>query len=227
MNPNKFPIKQYRAMLVKQRQRRLKNVDFTLISNNCCGGIIYHDLGLRFSSPTINVGMNIDDYFTYLENLSDFFQVPVTHDDTPASYALGKLELSNGKKVYLHFQHDKVLDEPARKFDERARRAHLNNLYIFMEAGIETTDEIVYRFAQLPFEHKVIITNRPYPDVPCALCLDVYGEGWSWGQLLRRIPGTCGAKRWLELFDYISWLNTGDIHHAKHYQKYIQRFSHQ
>lgn len=30
---------------------RLRNKDFTLITSNCVGGIIYHELGLPFLSP--------------------------------------------------------------------------------------------------------------------------------------------------------------------------------
>lgn len=31
---------------------RLKNKDFSILTNHCMGGIIYHDLGLKFLSPT-------------------------------------------------------------------------------------------------------------------------------------------------------------------------------
>lgn len=30
------------------RKSRLKNKSFTIISSECAGGVIYHDLGLRF-----------------------------------------------------------------------------------------------------------------------------------------------------------------------------------
>ena len=38
----------------KQR-KRLRNFNPTIISNNCTAGFIYHDLGLEFRSPTINL----------------------------------------------------------------------------------------------------------------------------------------------------------------------------
>lgn len=34
---------------------RLQNKDFSIISNHCMGGIISHDLGLEFKSPTVNL----------------------------------------------------------------------------------------------------------------------------------------------------------------------------
>ena len=32
-----------------------KNDDFTLIARDCIGGILYHQLGLKFLTPTINL----------------------------------------------------------------------------------------------------------------------------------------------------------------------------
>lgn len=46
---NIFEIK--RKHWVKKQRKRLVNRDFTIISNNCCAGIIYSDLGLQFTSP--------------------------------------------------------------------------------------------------------------------------------------------------------------------------------
>ena len=41
----------YKQKLIK----RLKNKNFTLITNNCTGGVIYNRLGLKFLSPTIKL----------------------------------------------------------------------------------------------------------------------------------------------------------------------------
>lgn len=53
-------------------QRRLKNTDFSLIANNCTGGFIYHDLGLQFKSPTINMFFCLDTYFDFIEHLDEY-----------------------------------------------------------------------------------------------------------------------------------------------------------
>lgn len=50
---------------------RLKNKDFSLIANNCNGGFILHDLGLKFRSPFVNLYINPDDYIYILQNLPD------------------------------------------------------------------------------------------------------------------------------------------------------------
>ena len=36
-------------------KKRLENKDFSLLVGNCLGGYVYHQLGLPFTSPTINL----------------------------------------------------------------------------------------------------------------------------------------------------------------------------
>ena len=38
-----------------RNRKRLKNRSFSLVTNNCIGGIISHDMHLRFLSPTVNL----------------------------------------------------------------------------------------------------------------------------------------------------------------------------
>lgn len=55
-------------------RKRLKNNEFSIISDTCVGGIIYHRLGLQFSSPTINLGIgeDVDSFIDFVENLYDY-----------------------------------------------------------------------------------------------------------------------------------------------------------
>ena len=46
-----------RKKINKKYRSELKNKDFTIFSCNCTGGVLYHDLGMKFLSPTINLYM--------------------------------------------------------------------------------------------------------------------------------------------------------------------------
>ena len=52
-------------------QKRLCNQNFTIISQNCVGGVIYHELGKQFASPTINMYMDVPDFIKFISNLKD------------------------------------------------------------------------------------------------------------------------------------------------------------
>lgn len=80
-----------------------------------------------------------------------------------------------------------------------------------MEAGIETTDELVKRFEALPFKNKVIITNKPYPQYPSSFFIDIYNKNFYWGKLISHIPKTLYSKRHLDKFNYVKWLNKKEV----------------
>ena len=56
----------------KFQRLRLRNCDFTIIANNCTAGCVYHDLGLRFDTPTVNLYIPFPDYILFLKNLRQF-----------------------------------------------------------------------------------------------------------------------------------------------------------
>ena len=56
----------------KHYQKNLTNHEFTILCPNCIGGLIYHRLGERFDSPTIDLSINTDEYCCFLKNL-DFY----------------------------------------------------------------------------------------------------------------------------------------------------------
>lgn len=70
-------IKKYQEKINKKNKLRLTNNDFSLITSNCTGGIVYHWLGLRFNSPFINLFMSNEDYLNALENFEKFISTPL------------------------------------------------------------------------------------------------------------------------------------------------------
>lgn len=48
--------------------KKIRNTP-TIISRDCCGGIIYHDCQKQFMSPTINLFMSNDDFLLFCEHL--------------------------------------------------------------------------------------------------------------------------------------------------------------
>ena len=54
---------------------RLQNHDFEIISSNCIGGILYHDVGEQFRTPTIN--LIIPEFLKFISNLSVYLNYPL------------------------------------------------------------------------------------------------------------------------------------------------------
>ena len=82
--------------LIYFRHKKVKNKEFTLLANNCVGGQIYHDLGLKFLSPTINMFFKCDDYLLFLENLDEALNANIEQVfRKDVKYPIGKITLKS------------------------------------------------------------------------------------------------------------------------------------
>ena len=57
----------------KKKARNCNKENVSIICNNCTGGIILHDLGLKFNTPTINtLFYSADDFIFFVLNIRVF-----------------------------------------------------------------------------------------------------------------------------------------------------------
>lgn len=195
---------------VKQREkklrRQLKNKDFTIIASECAAGVIYHNLGLRFDSPTINLWLLPKDFLEFVKYLSDYVDNAELLEDTSinCTYPVGILKLEEHKSLHVFFQHYDTFLEAKEKWEKRKRRIHYNNIYIIMTDRDGVTLSDIKAFSALPFKHKVMLTGINYPfnsTFYIKNCMQDKHLGDIFKQ--NRITG----KRKLDTFDYISFLN--------------------
>src|SRR5574344_971827 len=93
----------------------LKNENFSIISANCVGGVFYHDMNMRFLSPTVNLFFYPEDFIKYVNNLQAYNELtPDISFDEKLGYPVGKL---NDIKIY--FMHYKSCEEALCKWEER------------------------------------------------------------------------------------------------------------
>lgn len=55
-----------------KRYKKVTNKDCSIISINCVGGVVSHELHLRFNSPTVNLWFKTKDYLAFLNNLNHY-----------------------------------------------------------------------------------------------------------------------------------------------------------
>lgn len=158
--------------LAPLRRKKLKNIDFTIISNNCWGGHVYRYFGLNYSSPTVGLYFWAEDYLLLLENLRSFFETEIQFINPRQSryYSLlekkGELNVPIGKlscekgNVEIVFLHYKSEDEAREKWNRRLKRVNYDNLIIknsFMNA---CNDSLVERFDRLSYSKKIMFVNK-------------------------------------------------------------------
>ena len=71
-------LKYWRIGLANYRKKQLKYTDFTIISNNCWGGMIYESYNLPKESPTVGMFFMAKDYIEFLSDLRGYVNGKLT-----------------------------------------------------------------------------------------------------------------------------------------------------
>lgn len=204
-----FALKILRKLYHRCKGLRLRNRMPTILANNCIGTIIYHDLGLPFLSPTINLTISHRDFMKFLNHLPEYLESDVYPLEVKgAYYPVGEIRYGE-ESVRLNFVHYASFEESRSKWNARKKRVDPENLFI-LELKERAEPEMIEEFSRLPYPNKRFITNENPTACDCVEVLDLlngkdYRRGT--GQLLQYKPKS--MKRYLDSFDYISFLNRG------------------
>lgn len=203
-------ILRYLRRLERYRNRkRLKNRSFSLVTNNCIGGIISHDMHLRFLSPTVNLSFANDGFLLFCRHLVYYLSIPVEEVVSDKGYPVGVLKGEYGD-IFLYFMHYDSFLEAKQKWEERALRVDIENLFIIMEAQ-KCEESILHQFDELDFPNKVILTDGHHPEIHSSFPVEdgFYDKDYLNGKILSYPK--LGLRRYLDRFDYVSFFNKGVI----------------
>lgn len=217
---NKAAERAGRWLAIQKRRARLRNHSFSIISNTCVGGVMTHNVGEQFRSPTVNLIIFEDQFLTFCQHLKDYSACPM-EAPTPEeqeqfeqySYPVGIIRgASVGlPDINLYLVHYKSVEEAKEKWEARYRRVNYDDIFVVMDRGIEAREEIVDKFHALPFEHKVIFTQFDDPERwPCNFHPSFYNpRDYVNGAMYKNIQKGLMRYQWMDEFDYVHWLNEG------------------
>ena len=194
-----------RFFINRKNRKLLKNTTFSLLCNNCNGGIISHDLGLQFRSPTINLFFYGDHFFRFCENLDYYLEQELVPCAEPQHKPEIEYPVCLLGDLELHFLHYSSFTEAKEKWDSRVKRINKDNLFIMWSFYEHTDTELLERFDKLPYENKVAFTERKFPEYSSAFCIPGYEDGLGVLSLFEDLTG----KRKIDRFDYVKWFNEG------------------
>ena len=184
------------------KKRKLRNYNPTIISSNCNGGIIYHDLNLPFNSPTINLSMDTDDFIKLVSNMKYYLgQEIVEIEDKNHQFPCGMLD-----DIKIRFNHYDTFEEAVYKWNERKKRINWDNIYIMGIDGDKASYSSLKKFDKLPYKNKVIFTHRDYPEIKSSYKINGFEDKDEVGVLIY-FKKRFFIRRYLDDFDYVSFLN--------------------
>lgn len=200
-------VSPFRNKYYKIKKRKLKNVSPTIISSDCFGTFVYHNLGLKFRSPTINLFFSNQDFWIFVNDLESFLSAEVIEEkDRSVQYPVGSIT-ANEKKVYINFMHYKSFEEAKEKWDERKQRVSFDNIYI-IQVIPKATSYDVEQFDLIPFKNKMLVTSSCIESKTGTVAVHkvMQKKNYKVGQIFK-YPTLLSFKRYMDDIDYVSFLN--------------------
>ena len=198
--------------IFRKIKKKIKANNITILSNNCTAGVIYHLLGMKFYSPTINLYISPDDFVAFLENIDKYLSKEMVESVSDCGYPVGKLG-----DITIHFKHYSSFEEAKAKWEERAKRINKGNIVAIMTDRITATTKYPYRcddntivkFDNIPILKKVVFTSKKFDSLKSTYFLKEYSEDKVVG-IITDYSKKLGKRNFLlSDFDLAEFLNNG------------------
>lgn len=193
-----------RITLNNIERRRLQNHDFSILSQNCVGSIWYHDLGLKFTSPTINMKFDGNDWVDFLENFDSNVNLPITFISSDKNYPVGLI----GGCYRVEFVHYHSEKEVVEKWNERKTR--LRPRKAVLAFGDDMDAAHIKKFlsmAQYP-NRLLFITDKKYNEshLSQSTCVIRVDDKLGGANLLN-FRNLYGSRYYAKFIDYVDFLS--------------------
>ena len=197
----------YRQEINNSIRETLDGVPFSIFSNNCMGGVFYHDAGRRFTSPTINMAIDGEDFIRFLERPEHYLGIEefefVEYPDL--NYPVAYLD-----DIEIRFVHYKTREECIEKWKSRARRIDWEHLYIIgTDRDGLYKPELLKRFDNLPYKNKVLFTAQRYPEYPWAIQIPQFRRQEQ-VSIVSYYADLRGHRYYDTCLDIARWIKTGE-----------------
>ena len=190
-------------------RKRLEAENVTIISSNCNGGVISHDLGLRFCSPTVNLYFRAGDFIKFCENMQLYLSIDELVECTDLNITGGrKYPVAYLGDILLFLVHYSSVEEAQECWNRRKQRVNFDNLVVMTTDRDEMTEQLKDRFEKLPYR-KVMFTHLPDEKHPHCFYIPGYEKMKCVGTLTDH--NSWNGKRPIDAFDYVDFLNGKDF----------------
>lgn len=157
---------------LKRLMKKEIPTDFSIISNNCWGGLIYRHYGLPYNSPTAGLFFFANDYIKFIYDIKKYLNAPFEfipleksiYKDTLKQYGgeCVKCPIAKCDDIEIIFMHYHSPEEAEEKWRRRTARINWDNVvYKFSEMNHCSIDDL-RAFEKFPAKNKVVFTHKDY-----------------------------------------------------------------
>lgn len=194
--------RKFRPKLNREIHEKLEGIEFSIFGNNCLAGVFYHDAGRQFSSPTINTGMDGEEYIRFLQRPQHYIDHPMEFITVPGySFPIARVD-----DIEIRFVHYGTAEEAEAKWRERGRRIVWDNLYVIAtNHDGANTDEFMEQFDKLPYKNKVMFVSKEYPQYDWAVLVPQF-KGRYQVRIMTAFANFKGQRYYETCFDLAEWI---------------------
>lgn len=154
----------------KRRNRKIKYKDFSIISNNCWGGVVYESYALQKVSPTVGMYFAPEEYLKFVRNLRHYIceeTISFVRPDEARHKNLyvqdntfGQYPIARVGDVEIAFLHYRSEIEAREKWERRCARVHWDRLIVKMndQNGCTYEDMDSFMNEEIPCAQKLFFT---------------------------------------------------------------------
>ena len=187
-------------------QKRLNNKNFSLICPNCLGGMLLHDLGQPFLSPTINLMMHQREFIKFVLDMSYYLSQDLCfYNDLHYECPCAKLG-EGSRKITIHFTHYESQDEAKKYWEKRIARIQYDNLFVIAMEKDGITKEDILKLGTIKVRGVLVFTAHNYLDIPYTCYISKYRDEGVVGNILVR-SYLSDKKEYERYFDFVKWFN--------------------
>ena len=170
------------------RRIGLENLDFSILANNCWGGIVSRDRHLPYNSPTCGTYFFSKDYLRFLSDVHRYLDTELEELPVRESRYAEELVSLHGENVVLGRMEDvevvllhyPTFAEAKEKWDRRKQRIRWDNLLVKYSDQNGFAPEDFETFRALPFANKLFLTTNPeYRSEFTRVIPDKWHEGYA------------------------------------------------
>lgn len=206
LNFRKRAASRFRPQLNERIRKTLGDIQFTVFSNNCLGGVFYHDAGRQFTSPLINTAMDGEDFIRFLENPHYYLNEEMKFITWPGhNYPIARID-----DIEVRFVHYKSNEEAEKKWRERAKRIVWDNIYIIAtnHDGLGKPD-LMKRFDALPY-NKIMYVSKEYPQYDWAICVPQF-KGRFQVRIMTNFANFHGERYYETAYNLPEWIRRESV----------------
>lgn len=188
------------------KQKKIKNHNFTIISNNCFGGIIYRNYHIPYQSPTCGVYFMAPEYIKFIYNIKDYINSEITEieiDESKYKEYLKKVKydgiIGKIKDIEICFLHFDNIEEVNEKWKRRTNRINWNRIiYKFNDQNLCTYEEL-QKFQDFTAKNKICFTAKKYKNID-----SIQIEKYKDKNCVINDTREKDYKKYLDMVDYIN-----------------------